>query len=221
MLKYSHISLDLLSLWFFICKAEKMKAFLRHGDVNGLPQHCAEEGAGIFMDSFYLLWGMAQEPGPGRHNARVGWAVPRPSGATGRFWACLPSKPHTAPHCDRAALPQRRPWPWAAKQLWGGGVDVAPPDNFDNGDCKMAGSLNRTRAGYYLHYVKEARNMEKKSCCFFFSFYSCRKGKKKNTSLPKICLIYFVMHMALNWDFVWPETVFYCLKMTGSVGSYG
>lgn len=108
-----------------------------------------------------------------------------------------------------------------ASVMWGGGVDVAPPDNFDNGDCKMASLLNRTRAGYYLHYVKEARNMEKKSCCFFFSFYSCRKGKKKNTSLPKICLIYFVMHMALNWDFVWPETVFYCLKMTGSVGSYG
>lgn len=49
MLKYSHISLDLLSLWFFICKAEKMKAFLRHGDMNGLPQHCAEEGADILM----------------------------------------------------------------------------------------------------------------------------------------------------------------------------
>lgn len=49
-----------------------MKAFLRHGDMNGLPQHCAEEGADIFMDSFYVLCGMAQEPGPGRHNARVG-----------------------------------------------------------------------------------------------------------------------------------------------------
>lgn len=48
-----------------------MKAFLRCGDVNGLPQRCAEEGAAIFMDSFYLLWSKAQEPGPERHKARA------------------------------------------------------------------------------------------------------------------------------------------------------
>lgn len=54
-----------------------------------------------------------------------------------------------------------------------------PPDNFDNGDSKMAGALNRTRAEYYLYYVEEARNMGKKNLFFFFSFYSCRKEKKK------------------------------------------
>lgn len=52
-----------------------------------------------------------------------------------------------------------------------------PPDNFDSGDCKMAGALNRTRAEYYLYYVEEARNMGKIS--LFFFFHSTHAERKK------------------------------------------
>lgn len=191
MLKYSHIFLGLLSLQFFICKAEKMKAFLRCGDVNGLPQRCAEEGAAIFMDSFYLLWSKAQEPGPERHKARADWTVSCPSGDTGKLWVHLLSRPHKASHSDRAAVPQCRPWPWATKQLWGGGVGVAPQI-----------ILTVVTAKWQVHWTELEQNIIcimwkrpetwEKYLFFFFSFYSCRKEKIYISNMETLLYLKFV-----------------------------